>query len=224
LIILHFDFKDNRPELLWAVWELLDQYKDWLSTAEKGSRIEDVRPLQIRPLLVLTEESDAQQAVFYHAVQAGQQLRIFGSAHTNIPAGKTRDELNHLLATMSPQELLTEPANNYRRWWNNSWYEVEEGGQARAGDWAPQDAARLHALVERAHSLGYWIRFYTLDGFTPSDGKHNGWFQTYNFGSADAVRKRWEAARAAGVDMIATDQYEALRALLNNVKAADAAR
>jgi hypothetical protein len=66
--------------------------------------------------------------------------------------------------------------------------------------------------VDRAHKLGYWIRFYTLDGFTPAESK--GWDQNYNFGARDAVLLRWKAALAAGVDLIATDQYEALRAVM----------
>ena len=32
------------------------------------------------------------------------------------------------------EELLPERPTNYRRWWNNSWHEVEEGGQREAGD------------------------------------------------------------------------------------------
>jgi hypothetical protein len=42
----------------------------------------------------------------------------------------------------------------------------------------------------------------------------NGWFREYNFGSREAVMERWGAAQAAGVDYIATDQYEALAAFL----------
>ena len=77
--------------------------------------------------------------------------------------------------------------------------------------------ARLHALVDRAHEQGYWIRFYTLDGFNPDS--RNGWSADYNFGSAEAVQVRWQAATDARVDMIATDQYEDLAAfLLRNAK------
>ena len=72
-------------------------------------------------------------------------------------------------------------------------------------------AAALQSLVNRAHSLGYWIRFYTLDGFVSSDNR--GWDNGYNFGSRDAVHIRWRAALKAGVDFIATDQYEDLAAV-----------
>ena len=67
---------------------------------------------------------------------------------------------------------------------------------------------RLRAPVDYAHEQGYWIRFYTLDGF---DAKQDqGWDQNYNFGSMRRVIPRWQAAIAAGVDFIATDQYETL--------------
>jgi len=52
------------------------------------------------------------------------------------------------------------------------------------------------------------IRFYTLNGHAPAAGL--GWSAGYNFGSLDAVRARWRAAIDAGVDLLATDQYELL--------------
>ena len=36
-----------------------------------------------------------------------------------------------------------------------------------------------------------------------------GWTKSYNFGSLAQARLRWQAAIDAGVDFIATDQYEA---------------
>lgn len=72
--------------------------------------------------------------------------------------------------------------------------------------------SRLRALVERAHTNGLWIRFYTLDGATEDQLSCNGWFHSYNFGTLEAARRRWQAAIAAGVDYIASDQYELLGA------------
>jgi hypothetical protein len=40
-----------------------------------------------------------------------------------------------------------------------------------------------------------------------------GWDPAYNFGSREAVAIRWRAAIDAGVDFIATDQYEAFAAV-----------
>ena len=67
-------------------------------------------------------------------------------------------------------------------------------------------------MVDHAHKLGYWVRFYTLDGFTAAENQ--GWDKNYNFGSRAAVMARWKAAAAAGVNLIATDQYEDLRQAL----------
>lgn len=208
LITVHFDFKDNRPELHRAVWELLGEYEAWITTALKTADPNTLSPYDVKPLLVLTEDNDAQEDVFFKDVQVGAKLRLFGSAHTaNFPS-KSREELAHLAATVPPDQLLTERPTNYRRWWNNSWAEVEEGGQRNAGGWTPSDDARLRALVNHAHKLGFWIRFYTLDGF--ADAENRGWDQGYNFGSREAALVRWRAAIAAGVNLIATDQYEDL--------------
>jgi hypothetical protein len=54
VIILHFDFKDNQSALLHAVWEVLGEYKDWISTASKTGDPHQSAPLKLRPLLVLT--------------------------------------------------------------------------------------------------------------------------------------------------------------------------
>lgn len=131
LIVVHFDFKDNRPELLRAVWDLLGEYEAWITTALKTADPRTLAPYDVRPLLVLT--------------------------------GKP---------------------TNYRRWWNNSWLTVEEGGQAKAGEWTAADDSRLRALVDHAHRQG--------------------------FGSRAAALLRWKAAAAAGVNPIAIDQFEDL--------------
>lgn len=209
LIILHFDFKDNQPAILHAVWNLLGEYEPWLSTAVKTSDPNKLSVITRRPILVITEDSDAQQKVFYDEVPVGDKLRLFGSAHTHpAPKGLSPTQAMHWVATVPPDQLLTDRPTNYRRWWNNPWYPVEEGGQTKAGDWTAADDARLKALVDHAHKFGYWIRFYTLDGFTPAEDQ--GWDASYNFGSKAAVTLRWKAAIAAGVNLIATDQMEDL--------------
>jgi hypothetical protein len=211
MIILHFDFKVNDPPVLRAVWDLLGEYESWLTTAPRTADARIHTPLALKPLLVLTEDSDAQEQVFYGSVPVGGRLRVFGSAHTSGIEG-TEEERRHLAASLPPEQLLRQPAGNYRRWWNNSWREVEEDGQPHAGPWSAAKEARLRALVERAHTLGYWIRFYTLDGF--SEAGDRGWDSSYNFGSRPAAQIRWEAAAKAGVDLIATDQYEELAEFL----------
>jgi hypothetical protein len=199
VITLNLDFKTEEPEHLRAVWELLTKYQDWISTAPKASDPSAVQPLTVRPILVLTGESDAQQKVFFDDVPAGARLLVFGAVHTN-----TKQPM------AQPEILEPSPATNYRRWWNNAWSVVESGGQQRAGDWSSEDEERLRLLVQHAHSHGLWIRFYTLDGATDKEESCNGWFRSYNFGSLAAARERWSAAQKAGVDYIASDQYELL--------------
>jgi hypothetical protein len=215
LVVLHFDFKDNQAPLLQAVWNLLGEYErqGWITTAAKTQNASDLQPFDPKPLLVLTEDSDAQEEVFFKAVPTTGRLRLFGSAHTTPVNAQSQTERNHLLATLLPDQLLTEKPTNYRRWWNNSWYLVEEGGAPRAGEWTQAEANRLRALVNHAHSRGFWIRFYTLDGFAPANDQ--GWGTAYNFGSPGAAQIRWRAAIEAGVDLIATDQYQNLRTVLH---------
>jgi hypothetical protein len=210
LIILHFDFKSLDPVLLRAVWDLLGEYQAWITTAPQTADPHQLAPFDAKPLLVLTEDADAQEEVFFRFLPKGMRLRVFGSAHTAELGGSglSRQERAHLAATLPPEQLLVDRPTNYRRWWNNSWAEVEEGGQTKAGAWTQAAAERLRALVQRAHSLGYWIRFYTLDGFAPSDDR--GWGEGYNFGSRERAAARWKAALDAGVNLIATDQYEDL--------------
>jgi hypothetical protein len=218
IIVLHFDFKSLDPTLLRAVWDLLGEYQEWITTAPQTADPHQLAPFDAKPLLVLTEDADIQEQVFFREIPKGARLRVFGSAQTAKIDAASREERAHLAATLPPEQLLIGKPTNYRRWWNNSWDEVEEGGQTKAGDWTPASAARLRALVDHAHRLGYWIRFYTLDGFAAADNK--GWGAGYNFGTPDRAKARWKAALDAGVNLIATDQYEDLRTFMreNNFK------
>jgi hypothetical protein len=199
IITLNLDFKDNKPEHLAAIRELLLKHRDWITEAPKGADPAAVQALVVRPILVLTGESDEQQVVFYDQLKVGDPVLAFGAIHS-------ADKDYHA----APELIDSEKATNYRRWWNNAWKVVEAGGQQHAGEWTPAKTERLRALVEHAHANGLWIRFYTLDGTSEDQLSCNGWFRGYNFGSVDAARKRWDAAIAAGVDYIASDQYELL--------------
>jgi len=207
LITLNLDFKTEEPAHLRAVWALLAKYHDWISIAPKTDSTRP-QPLTIRPILVLTGESDAQEKVFFSDVPVGKELLVFGAVHTN-----------HRNPMAPPEILEPTAATNYRRWWNNPWNVIEKGGQPNAGDWAPTDDERLRQLVQHAHAHGLWIRFYTLDGATEKEESCNGWFRSYNFGSLTAAKQRWRAAQQAGVDYIASDQYELLGDFLRSLKA-----
>ena len=201
LITLNLDFKDNKAEHLAAVLGLLRKYGAWLTTAVKTAYPTVVGPLDVRPILVLTGEADEQQAVFYDQVKTGDRVLLFGAIHS-----EDKDSV------AAPELIDSEKATNYRRWWNNPWNVVEAGGQPHAGEWTPQKMARLQALVRHAHANGLWIRFYTLDGASEQELSCNGWFHDYNFGSLDVAKVRWRAAIDAGVDYLASDQYELLGA------------
>jgi hypothetical protein len=198
--------------LLRAVWALLGEYQEWITTAPQTTDPHELAAFDAKPMLILTEDADEQEKVFLHDIPPGVRLRVFGSAHTAPIPSRSKQELIHLAATLPADRLLVERPTNYRRWWNNSWFEVEEGGQNRAGEWTAADAQRLRALVDRAHNLGFWIRVYTLDGF--SRAENQGWDNGYNFGSHEAVAARWKAALESGVNLIATDQSEELGAFM----------
>jgi len=173
-----------------AVWTLTGEYENWLCTAVKGSAQDPVTPIEIKPVLVLTSGGSPEVEQFYDVVPVGGRLRIFGRGSDD------------------------KPADNFRRWVNYSWSAVEPEGQNQAGEWTSDDAERLATLVKQAHEQGYWIRFYSLNGHNQVTGLRFGWGTGYNFGSLEVAQQRWEAARAAGVDFIATDQCEEAAACL----------
>lgn len=178
------DLRATAPEFFTALWQLMGEHEAWLCTAPKGAALLPLAPLDVKPILVLTSDGSSQRKVFYEQVPEGGRLRMFA-------AGKPDRD-----------------ADNFCRWLNYDWKAVEPEGQAKAGDWTAEDAVRLKSLVEQAHRRGYWVRFYTLNGHGPLDVVRQGWGPSYNFGSYEAAAVRWRAARTAGVDFIATDQYE----------------
>jgi len=212
LVVLHLDFKTNEGAHHRAIWELLGRHEGWLTTAPRVVG-DATQPFTPGPLLVLTENGAGQSAVFYDEVPVGGRLRIFGTVPPAVLTSSTDREAQWDAAiNASPETLIPSGTTNYRRWINFPWMVVERGGQARAADWTTADDRRLRSIVSRAHGLGLWVRFYTLNGHSPDGGQ--GWTASYNFGSLDAVQPRWRAAIAAGIDFIATDQYEELAAYL----------
>jgi hypothetical protein len=184
------DLRASDPAFFTTLWKLLGDYEAWLCTAPKTENLAKVAPLDVKPILILTSDGTRQFKTFYLDVPVGGRLRAFG-------AGKPNKE-----------------ADNFRRWLNYSWQDVEPEGQPKASDWSVEDEARLKALVGNAHRRGYWIRFYTLNGHGPLDVLLQGWGPSYNFGSLEAVTTRWKAAKAAGVDFVASDMYEACAKVL----------
>ncbi len=198
LVTLNLDFKSNEAEHHAAVWELLGKYERWLTTAPGTGPYDVMAALTPGPLLVLTGDSDLQEQTF--AARQVPRLRVFGAIHSRPPAdANDRAELPRPTA-----------ATNYRRWWNHPWRVIEIDGPPKAGGWTAEDEGRLRTVVADAHHHSLWIRFYTLNGHAAGAGQ--GWFDGYNFGSERAAATRWRAAVEAGVDFIATDQYESFAA------------
>jgi len=197
LITLNLDFKTNEPAHHQAVLKLLTEYQAWLTTAPRTATPAMKEPLDWKPVLVLTGASAMQEQTFHDAVPVDGRLLLFGGGAVTTASANTPIE-----------DLMPQPSTNYRRWLNAPWAIVELGGQAKAGDWSAADEERLKAIMARARQLGYAMRLYTLNGHEPAVGVAAGWSAGYNFGSRDAVELRWKAAVEAGVDYLATDQYE----------------
>lgn len=177
------DLRTSKPEFYAALWSLVRDYESWICTAPKTADMAQVAPLDLRPILILTSDGVQQRKMFYESVAVGNKLLMFAAGRPD------------------------QKADNFHRWLNYSWKDVEPEGQNNAGDWSADDADRLKSLVQRAHEQGYWIRFYTLNGHVELDAASHGWLPIYNFGSLDAVTLRWMAARYAGADFVASDQY-----------------
>lgn len=211
LVVLHLDFKTNEPAHHAAVWALLGKYEPWLTTAKRVADETHIAPFNLGPLLVLTENGAGQRETFHDRVPVGATLRLFGTT-PGVTFEGTPEARATAAASASPGRLLPTAATNYQRWANFAWAVIERGGPPNAGPWTAADAARLRAIVTRAHAQGLWIRFYTLNGHEP--GRGSGWSDGYNFGSLGAARERWRAAVDAGVDFIASDQYGDLAEML----------
>jgi hypothetical protein len=92
-------------------------------------------------------------------------------------------------------DYVPDQATAFYRVFNFDWKHVEPDPDARKqGPMPPEARARLQALAELAHQKGYWLRAWTLNAST--------------FGGREGLLERWQAAREAGVEMLATDQYE----------------
>lgn len=213
LIVLHLDFKTNEREHHKAVWDLLMKYRAWLTTAPVDGNASRVSPMTPGPVLVITENGENQEKDFLEFAAAAKAHLLFGSIPgPAIEPTKDEAELARRRIAATPRALIPAGATTYRRWVNFPWAVIEEGGPPKAGAWTKQDEARLQSVVSYAHAQGLLIRFYTLNGH--SEAESQGWSAGYNFGTLQAAQERWRAAIRVNADLIATDQYEQLAALL----------
>jgi hypothetical protein len=208
LITLYLDIKNDPPEHLAAISQVLDKYASWLTTAVKTDDINKQSPLELKPMMVLVEDkqNDIKQKFFYDDVPVG--------GNPNKLPRDRKAEAIAFLSTLTPEQLVPHKADNYHRWFGTNWAFVEKGGETGAGDWSPEAEAKLKNFVTYGHRLGYFVGFYCLDGYT--EAENNGWDKDYNFGSKDKVMPRWKAAVSARADFISTDQMEDLAAVIKS--------
>jgi hypothetical protein len=218
LVTLYLDIKNDPMEHLEAISKTLDQYDAWITTAVKPADDAKQTPLDVKPLMVLVEDKqkDIKQDFFYGRVPVGGKVRVFGTpAKAGAPPEMklSKAEAINYMATLSPEKVITERANTYRRWFGGDWALIEKGGQHQAGEWTKEEDARLQKLVEYGHRMGYFVSIYCLDGYTAAENQ--GWDKDYNFGSKEVVVPRWQAAIRAKTDFISTDQYEDLSKMIS---------
>ena len=210
LIILELDVKDQVIAHVEAIEGVLSQYADmgWLTTATKTGNDADRPALDVAPIMVVTG-CGAMEEVFYHRTPVGQPFHAFGFVPSHGPdtEGLSRADRDNAFTTFPPEAMIPEPATNYRRWWNSHWRVIEAGGPRSANDWTKDEAERLQAIVDHANAMGYWTRFYTINGCADEESESRGMSSGYNTGGLERARIRWQAMRDAGVDTIATDQY-----------------
>lgn len=209
LIVLDLDVKDDTLEHARAIRAELMSHLAWLTTAPRNERIGLAEPLDLGPVMVNISGSANQKRVFHDELEPGEPIIAFGRCQVRAPITKG---LNKAQAAQAKVEypatmMVTEPADNFRRWWNNSWHVIETGGPTKSGDWTPEENDRLIEIVDYAHKMGYFVRFYTINGHSKAQAAAQGYGGSYNTGSLEAAQIRWRAEIEAGVDLIATDQY-----------------
>ncbi|MGC9971532.1 MAG: hypothetical protein ABSE56_13190 [Bryobacteraceae bacterium] len=215
LITLYLDIKNDPVEHLEVVSKVLDKYDAWLTTAVKTDDITKQSPLVLKPMMVILEDKkdDIKQAFFYDRVPVGGKIRAFGSPTkfddnpTKLPRTAKAERLANMLK-FEPEQLVDTRADNYHRWFGTDWAFIELCGTEHAGDWNAAAEARLKKFVDYGHSLGYFVGFYSINGFT--EQQNQGWTAEFNFGAPEAALVRWNAAIKAHADFIGTDQYEDL--------------
>lgn len=198
--LLTIDWKTDHPDAVAAFKGFLDAHPDWFSSAEKpraGER-QDSRPLTTRKVTVCLTGTDAAKDAYDALIPPGGVYRAFRDRV--VGAGSPfRDDVT---------ELVPGPATSYHRFLTYHWGAIERGAPFSAGEWTPEEADRLARLVDKAHKEGYRLRVYCLNGKT---GVVLG---GYRFRTVAEAETRWWAAAKAGVDWVATDEYEEAVAFL----------
>ncbi len=190
-VLLFLDFKSDHPGLVQQTYELLLRHRDLLTTFS-------ARGIEYRPLTVMLTGDNAAIAQFERLTPPGEPF--LAMANREPPDRKFREDLSR---------YFPEPATPFYRVFNFEWKHIERDPNNQAGAFTSAERARLRALVEMAHAKGYWVRTWTLNATSQA------WGTSQNFGSQEALLERWRAAQEAGAEMVATDEFEMARRLIN---------
>jgi hypothetical protein len=221
IVTVYLDIKNDPIEHLQAISKTLARHEDWITTAIKPADGAQQTSLDVRPMMVLVEDKqqDIKQEFFYDRIPVGGKVRVFGSVIKGGPTpdmNLSRTEAVDYMFTLSPEQVIAERANTYRRWIGLDWALIEKGGETRGSPWTKEYEARLRKFIEQGHKMGYFVSVYCLDGY--SQAENQGWDKDYNVGSKEQVLPRWKAAIHARPDFISTDQYQDLSQMIDSEK------
>jgi len=202
-LVLNIDVKDcNEPDygrIAESLAAVFDHHAGLLSRTETGV----AAGLDEQAVTVCLTGADEAKEAYYALVQGSDGvLRAFAD---KVVGGGALYESN-------VENYFDQAANEYHRFYAFHWKHVEGGFPGDEGDWAPEDRARLEALLSAATARGFRIRFYALNG-SSSD---------YQFdGGADAAAERWAQFAAANEGLllqhfVATDDRQQISAVLGD--------
>ncbi len=184
-LLLMIDLKSDHPGPARELHDLLRQHRDLMTRSLRSG------DLRWGPLTVILSENAAAIALFEKLTPPEEPY--LAMAVREPPERKFQENI----AAYIPQR-----ATPFYRLFNFDWKIIERVANPEAGAFTRPERARLEALVKLAREKGYWIRTWTLNATSTM------WGTGRNFGSRHALLTRWRAALAAGVDCIATDEYE----------------
>ena len=188
--ILTIDWKTSRPEAVAWFKAFLDRRADWFSSAPKTLD----GALTTRRLTVCLTGSDQAKDGYDALIPKGGVYRAFRDVVFG-GDGSYYDDVN---------QYAPKHATTYHRFATVAWGHVERGGPALSKEWTTADQVRLASIVRRLHEQGFRVRFFCLNG------RGDGPLDPYAFPNPSSARLRWLAARRAGADWIASDDYQDL--------------
>ena len=220
-MVLHLDFKTNEPAHHQAIWDLLGRHE--IVADDGGAR----RRRAARHAVHAGSAAGAsprpartRSTRFYTRVPVGGRLRIFGTIPpATFPAANTAEERAAAAVCRDaggadPHRRDQLPALDQLRLGGRRARRTEQG-------WSVDQRRRPAAAGDRLAGARDGLVGAVLHAQRPlARPRATGWTASYNFGSLAAVRERMAAARDAGVEFIATDQYEELGAVLSQGRSA----